>query len=66
MAIEVHTALHSFGYVERGAISLIEALMQVVDDEGAILMPSFRLSTRQPLNDMDKKSCITEFVSKGI
>jgi len=59
MAIEVHSALHSFGYVEGGAKTLIEALMQLLGSEGAIVMPSFRLSTQQPLNDIDMELRLT-------
>jgi len=59
MAIEVHTSLHSFGYVDGGAKVLIEALINVVGNDGAIVMPSFRLSPQQPLSDMDKKLGLT-------
>jgi aminoglycoside N3'-acetyltransferase len=59
MMLEVHTSLHSFGYVDGGANTLIEALMTVVGNDGAILMPSFRLSSQQPLNDIDKKLGLT-------
>lgn len=59
MAIEVHSSLHSFGYVDGGAKTLIEALMQVVGNNGAIVMPSFRLSPNLPLNDIDKELGLT-------
>lgn len=58
MAVEVHCSLHSFGYVDGGAKTLIEALMQIVGNDGAIVMPSFRLSA-QPLNDIDNKLGLT-------
>ena len=54
MAIEVHCSLSSFGHVEGGAITIIEALMSAVGSEGAIVMPSFRLSHNQPVNEADK------------
>lgn len=37
----VHSSLKSFGYVEGGARSVIEALMEVITPEGTLLMPSF-------------------------
>lgn len=57
--MEVHSSLHSFGQVEGGAKTVIEALMQVVGDDGTIVMPSFRLSTPIPLNDTDKALGLT-------
>lgn len=59
MAVEVHSSLHSFGCVDGGAKTLIESLMQVVGNDGAIVMPSFRLSARKPLNDIDKEMGLT-------
>ncbi len=59
MAVEVHCSLHSFGHVEDGAITLIEALKQVVGNNGAIVMPSFTLSANQPLNEIDTKLGLT-------
>ena len=41
MGLMVHSSLRSFGYVEGGARAVIEALMEVVTPEGALLMPSF-------------------------
>jgi aminoglycoside N3'-acetyltransferase len=59
MAVEVHSSLHSFGQVEGGAKNLIEALMQVVGNDGAIVMPSFKFSAPMPLNDIDKELGLT-------
>lgn len=59
MAVEVHSSLHSFGYVEGGAMTLIEALIQVVGNDGAIVMPSFKLSAQMPLNAIDKELGLT-------
>ena len=39
--IMVHSSLKSFGYVEGGARTIIEALMEAVGPEGTLLMPSF-------------------------
>ena len=37
----VHSALSKIGYIENGPTTLIEALIDVVDDNGTLLMPSF-------------------------
>jgi len=37
----VHSSLSSFGYVEGGALTVIQALMQQVSRKGTILMPAF-------------------------
>jgi len=51
MVVEVHSSLHSFGYVDGGAKTLIEALMQVVGNDERLsclplgYLPSSRLTT---------------------
>lgn len=60
MMLEVHCSLSSFGYVEGGAETVIETLKQVVGTDGAILMPSFKLSPNLPLNEMDKQLGLTQ------
>ncbi|MCL1965184.1 MAG: AAC(3) family N-acetyltransferase [Firmicutes bacterium] len=59
MMLEVHSALSAFGHVEGGADTLIEALMEVVGKDGAIVMPSFTISTALPLTDEDKRLGLT-------
>jgi aminoglycoside 3-N-acetyltransferase len=59
MALEVHSALHTFGYVEGGAVTLIEALKQTVGSDGAIVMPSFRFSHFLPLSEQDRELGLT-------
>jgi aminoglycoside N3'-acetyltransferase len=54
MMLEVHCALHCFGHVYGGAKTVIEALKQVVGINGAIVMPSFKLSPNLPLTEIDK------------
>lgn len=54
MMLEVHCSMSSFGDIDGGAITVINALKQAVGNEGAIVMPSFRLSPNLPLNDFDK------------
>lgn len=58
-ALEVHSSLRSFGYVEGGAETVIEALKDAVGGTGAIVMPSFRLSPDYPLTEQDKKLGLT-------
>ncbi len=41
MGVMVHSSLKSFGRVEDGARTVIEALMEVITPDGTILMPSF-------------------------
>ena len=40
MNIEVHASLSSFGYVAGGAMTIVDALMEVITDGGTILMPT--------------------------
>lgn len=37
----IHSSLSSFGYVEGGAMAACEAFMELITEEGVILMPSF-------------------------
>ena len=41
MKIMVHSSLKSFGYVEGGADTVIDALMELLTPEGTLMMPSF-------------------------
>ncbi len=59
MALEVHCSLSRFGYVEGGSAALIDALIEAVGIEGAIVMPSFRFSRQQPLTEEDKRLGLT-------
>ncbi len=59
MELEVHSSLKSFGYVEGGAETVIDALMKTVGSTGSIFMPALRLSPRLPLSEADKKLGIT-------
>lgn len=60
MMLEVHCSLSSFGKVEGGAETIIRALKQVVGTEGAIVMPSFKLSPDLPLTAVDKELGLTK------
>ena len=59
MELEVHSSLKSFGYVEGGAITVIEALKEAVGSNGSIFMPALRLSHQLPLSETDKKLGLT-------
>ena len=59
MALEVHCSLSRFGYLEGGAGALIHSLMQVVGNEGSLVMPAFRLSPNLPLTDEDRALGLT-------
>jgi len=54
MAVEVHSSLSSLGYVEDGASTIITALIEVVGEQGAIVMPADLISPLLPLTEDDK------------
>lgn len=59
MEIEVHSSLSSFGHVEGGAETVIEALMECVGEKGSIFMPALSLSPPMELSEEDKEKGIT-------
>ncbi|MBP3460281.1 MAG: AAC(3) family N-acetyltransferase [Lachnospiraceae bacterium] len=59
MELEVHSSLSSFGYVEGGAETVIEALMECVGENGSIFMPALRLGPPMKLTDEDQDMGIT-------
>lgn len=59
MILEVHSSLSSFGYVDGGAATVIDALKEAVTEEGSIFMPALRLSKELELTDEDKELGIT-------
>ena len=59
MILEVHSSLSSFGHVDGGATTVIDALKEVVTEEGSIFMPALRLSKELELTDEDKELGIT-------
>lgn len=59
MELEVHSSLSSFGYIEGGAETVIEALMKCVGTQGSIFMPALRFGPAMELTDEDKSMGIT-------
>ena len=59
LILEVHSSLSSFGYVEGGAGTVIEALMECVGESGSIFMPALSLSPELELTEEDKAMGIT-------
>ncbi len=59
MELEVHSSLRSFGYVEGGAETVIEALMECVGTSGSIFMPALRFGPAMELTEEDKNMGIT-------
>ena len=57
-AVEVHSSLSSLGCVEGGAATVIKALMDVVGEDGAIVMSAYLVTLPLPLTDEEKKKGI--------
>jgi aminoglycoside 3-N-acetyltransferase len=53
-AVEVHSSLSSLGWVQGGAATLIEALMDVVGEQGALVMSAYPVSPALPLADEER------------
>ncbi len=43
-SVMAHSSLKAFGYVEGGADTIIDALIEVIGEQGTIIMPTFTLS----------------------
>ena len=56
--LEVHSSLSSFGFVEGGAETVIQAL-KTTCAQGSLFMPALRLSPELPLTEEDKQWGIT-------
>jgi len=59
MILEVHSSLSSFGVLEGGAVTVINALKELITEEGSIFMPALRLSRELELTETDKKLGMT-------
>jgi aminoglycoside 3-N-acetyltransferase len=63
-AVEVHSSLSSLGYVEGGAPAVISALMEVVGEEGALVMSAYLVTPPLPLTEEERSKGITAKVRK--
>ena len=63
-AVEVHSSLGSIGFVEGGATTVINALMEAVGEEGAIIMSAYLVTPLIPLTEEEKRKRITAKVRK--
>jgi aminoglycoside 3-N-acetyltransferase len=63
-AVEVHSSLSSMGFVEGGASTVIKALMDVVGENGAIVMSAYLVTPLIPLTEEEKRKGITAKVRK--
>jgi aminoglycoside N3'-acetyltransferase len=52
--VEVHSSLSAFGWVEGGAAAVVDALMAVVGEEGALVMSAYPVSKPLPLTEEEK------------
>jgi len=57
--LEVHSSLSSFGNVEGGALTVIDALKESTGIEGSIFMPALKLSPELPFTNKDKELGLT-------
>ena len=53
-AVEVHSSLSSFGWVEGGALTVVDALMNVVGENGTLVMSAYPVSLPLPLTEQEK------------
>lgn len=59
MVLEVHSSLRSFGYIEGGEETIIDALMECVGETGSIFMPALALSPEMELTEEDREMGVT-------
>lgn len=52
--VEVHSSLSSLGLVDGGSAAVIDALMQVVGEDGALVMSAYPVSKPLPLSEQEK------------
>ena len=51
--VKVHSSLRSLGWVDGGAQTVVDALMQVVGEGGALVMPAFPVSLPIPVTEAE-------------
>jgi aminoglycoside N3'-acetyltransferase len=54
-AVEVHSSLSSMGFVQGGAQTVIDALIEVMGEEGAIVMSAYLVTPLLPLTEEEKR-----------
>jgi aminoglycoside 3-N-acetyltransferase len=54
VVVEVHSSLSSLGYVHGGAETVIKSLMEVVGEEGTIVMSAYLVTLPLPLTAQEK------------
>ena len=64
MKLMVHSSLKSFGEVENGADTVLDALFEIVTEEGTIMMPSFNHG--KPYNEGDIYDPLTTPTVNGL
>ena len=52
----VHSSLSSLGWVEGGAETVVDALLEVVGSEGTVMMPTFTTGDAEPFNRAETPS----------
>lgn len=57
--LEVHTSLRSLGQVDGGAETVIEALLETVGEQGAIVMPSYPVGPGMAASSQERQRGIT-------
>ena len=58
-AVEVHSSLSSIGYVIGGASTVVDALMEVVDPTGTLVMSNYPLSRPLPISEEERVNGIS-------
>ena len=61
--VMVHSSLSSMGYVESGAVTVVEAFIEVLGSEGTLMVPTFTHSGTEyydPLATPSKNGAVTE------
>ena len=63
-ALECTARCARWGWVVGGAETVVDALMQAIGSDGALVMPAFPLSKPRPLSDQDRQRGVTGKVQR--